>query len=79
MPQDGIIPIAHSQDTAGPITRTVTDAAIMLNAMRAPFGPVLGHALPADYTTFLGVEPSTEQGSVSTGATSRRSTSRSPS
>ena len=53
VPQDGIIPIAHSQDTAGPMTRTVTDAAIMLNAMRAPFGPVLGHALPADYTAFL--------------------------
>ena len=31
-PQTGIIPIAHSQDTAGPMTRTVTDAAIMLNA-----------------------------------------------
>ena len=53
VPQDGIIPIAHSQDTAGPMTRTVTDAAIMLNAMRAPFGPVLGHDLPADYTAFL--------------------------
>jgi len=29
----GIIPIAHSQDTAGPIARTVTDAAILLAAM----------------------------------------------
>ena len=29
----GIIPIAHSQDTAGPMTRTVTDAAILLTAM----------------------------------------------
>jgi amidase len=29
----GIIPIAHSQDTAGPMTRTVTDAAIILNAL----------------------------------------------
>ena len=37
--QTGIIPIAHSQDTAGPMTRTVTDAAILLNAMRSPFGP----------------------------------------
>ena len=26
----GIIPIAHSQDTAGPLTRTVRDAAILL-------------------------------------------------
>ena len=29
----GIIPIAHSQDTAGPMGRTVKDAAILLNAM----------------------------------------------
>jgi amidase len=31
--RSGIIPIAHSQDTAGPMTRTVTDAAVLLNAM----------------------------------------------
>lgn len=31
--RDGIIPIAHSQDTAGPMARTVRDAAIMLSAM----------------------------------------------
>ena len=29
----GIIPISHSQDTAGPMTRTVRDAAMMLSAM----------------------------------------------
>lgn len=29
----GIIPISHSQDTAGPICRTVTDAAILLGAL----------------------------------------------
>ena len=29
----GIIPIAHSQDTAGPMTRTVADAAALLAAM----------------------------------------------
>ena len=51
--QNGIIPIAHSQDTAGPMTRTVTDAATMLNAMRSPFGPVKGHKLPRDYTRYL--------------------------
>lgn len=28
-----IVPISHSQDTAGPITRSVSDAAIMLTAM----------------------------------------------
>jgi amidase len=31
--RSGIIPIAASQDTAGPMTRTVTDAALMLAAM----------------------------------------------
>ncbi len=29
--RSGIIPIAHSQDTAGPMTRTVADAAILLS------------------------------------------------
>jgi amidase len=51
--QDGIIPIAHSQDTAGPMCRTVTDVAIMLGVMQSPFGPVLGHSVPSDYTQFL--------------------------
>jgi amidase len=31
--RDGIVPISHSQDTAGPMTRTVADAAVMLTAM----------------------------------------------
>jgi len=31
--RSGIIPIAHSQDTAGPMTRSVADAALMLAAM----------------------------------------------
>jgi amidase len=54
----GIIPIAHSQDTAGPIARTVTDAAIALGAMTGvdPQDPATtasaGHAR-ADYTPFL--------------------------
>jgi amidase len=42
--QDGIIPIAHSQDTAGPMCRTVTDVAIMLGVLQTP---------PGDYTPFL--------------------------
>ena len=32
--RSGIIPIAHSQDTAGPMARTVADAAILLTAIR---------------------------------------------
>ena len=51
--QDGIIPIAHQQDTAGPMARSVTDVAILLGALQSPFGPVLGHQLPHDYTQFL--------------------------
>ena len=51
--QDGIIPIAHSQDTAGPMTRNVTDAAVLLNALVSPFGPVAGRNIPDDYTRFL--------------------------
>ena len=51
--QDGIIPIAHSQDTAGPMCRSVTDVAIMLGVMQSPFGPVSGMSVPSDYTQFL--------------------------
>src|SRR5438067_4214852 len=32
----GIIPIAHSQDTAGPMARTVRDAAILLGVLAGP-------------------------------------------
>ncbi len=34
--RSGIIPIAHSQDTAGPMTRTVRDAALLLSALVGP-------------------------------------------
>jgi len=50
---DGVIPIAHSQDTAGPICRTVTDAALLLGAMQSPVPPVAGNSLPTEYTQFL--------------------------
>src|SRR5215213_5534279 len=54
----GIIPIAHSQDTAGPMTRTVTDAAILLNALAGvdprdeATNASRGKSV-ADYTQFL--------------------------
>ena len=52
----GIVPIAHSQDTAGPLTRTVRDAAILLNVLAA--ADPLDRATrqlqrPADYTAAL--------------------------
>src|SRR4051794_2314875 len=52
----GILPIAHSQDTAGPLTRTVRDAAILLNVLAAPDPrdpATLAQNRPADYTEFL--------------------------
>ncbi len=36
VPRTGIIPISHSQDTAGPITRTVRDAALILSVISGP-------------------------------------------
>jgi len=56
--RSGIIPIAHSQDTAGPMARTVRDAAILLGALTGvdPRDPATrvstGRAL-TDYTTGL--------------------------
>ena len=54
----GIIPISHSQDTAGPMARTVTDAAIILGALTGEdprdktTAESRGKAY-ADYTRFL--------------------------
>jgi amidase len=60
--QEGIIPIAHEQDTAGPMARSVTDVAILLGVLQSPFGEVLGHQLPSDYTQFL--DPNALDGAV---------------
>jgi amidase len=51
--QEGIIPIASEQDTAGPMARSVTDVAILLGVLQSPWGEVIGHQLPSDYTEFL--------------------------
>jgi len=51
--QDGIVPISHQQDTAGPMARSVTDVAILLGLMQTPFGAVAGQPLPGEYTQFL--------------------------
>ena len=54
----GIIPIAHSQDTAGPMARTVTDAAILLGTLTGVDGDdaatlTLHGQGGLDYTAFL--------------------------
>jgi amidase len=56
--RSGIIPIAHSQDTAGPMARTVSDAAILLGALTgidprdSATSETKGKAT-TDYTQFL--------------------------
>lgn len=55
--RSGIIPISATQDTAGPMTRTVKDAAIVLGACAGedPGDPVTATSkgkIQADYTTF---------------------------
>jgi amidase len=56
--RSGIIPISHSQDTAGPMCRTVRDAALLLGAVTGvdPRDSATtaseGHAL-SDYTAYL--------------------------
>lgn len=54
----GVIPISHSQDTAGPMCRTVTDVAILLGAITGvdvrdvATSASAGHS-SSDYTKFL--------------------------
>ena len=59
----GIVPISHTQDTAGPMCRTVTDAAILLSALAGPdaadaatktAAATATNRSPVDYTKSLG-------------------------
>ena len=55
--RNGVVPIAHSQDTAGPMARTVADAAVLLSAMAGVDArdPATADAQgkAQDYTKFL--------------------------
>ncbi|MEK9750478.1 MAG: amidase [Flavobacteriaceae bacterium] len=54
--RDGIIPISETQDTAGPMARTVSDAAVLLGAMAGidtNDKATSDAELHADYTQFL--------------------------
>jgi amidase len=56
--RNGIIPISISQDTAGPMARTVADAALLLGAMAGvdeadPAGHAAAGNIPPDYSKFL--------------------------
>lgn len=56
--RDGIIPISISQDTAGPMGRSVADVAVLLGAMAAvdetdPAGPAAAGHVVEDYSAFL--------------------------
>ncbi len=49
--RSGIIPISASQDTAGPMARTVRDAVLLLNALASPDPGT--PKTPVDYSQFL--------------------------
>ncbi len=56
--RNGIIPISVTQDTAGPMGRSVADVAMLLNAMAGvdeadPSGHAAAGNIPDDYTTYL--------------------------
>jgi amidase len=56
--RSGIIPIAHSQDTAGPLARTVADAALLLGIISGPDASDAASAaangrFESDYTRYL--------------------------
>ena len=57
----GIIPIAHSQDTAGPMARTVTDAAMLLDCLAGadPEDPATQSGAPRATVSYTqGLDPS---------------------
>jgi amidase len=57
----GIIPISASQDTAGPMGRTVADVALLMNGLAAadpadPASAAAANNIPPDYAVFLSTD-----------------------
>lgn len=60
--RDGIVPLSETQDTGGPMTRTVTDAAIALDTLAGydsadmATARNVGHIPPEGYTAYLNAD-----------------------
>jgi amidase len=59
--RSGIVPISHSQDTAGPMARSVRDAAVLLGLMSGlddadPASVAVGNRFEADYTRYVAAD-----------------------
>src|SRR5262245_20502155 len=57
--RSGVIPVAHSQDTAGPMARTVADAAALLSALAGSDdddAATSNARVERDYTAFVGAD-----------------------
>jgi amidase len=57
----GVVPISHSQDTAGPLARTVRDAAVLLGVMAGPdaadpASAAVGTRFESDYVRYLDLD-----------------------
>jgi amidase len=52
--REGIVPISHSQDTAGPMTSTVADAALLLQVLADPSHPLSNYRAVLDGATLQG-------------------------